>query len=321
MSAEAQAAEVAERRLWSVTELIKLAIPAPGLVGWAARVTAEYAVLKRAAWLAMADADEEGAVAYVKEARWRETKRAQDRGNALHRHAQALALGAPPPAPQRGSEAHVVQFERFLAEHRPVYLASEAPVYNLTHGYAGTLDAIVEMGGQVCVLDYKTTDKGPDAKSRPPYDEVALQLAAYARAEWLGLRGTAEIAEADRSRRYYTWRAEMDLQPMPEVTGALALMVSPVDYALHPVRIDDTVWRTFRHAQYIAQWSHEVARTAVGKPLAPSVAVPDAEQQVLVEAARMVAKGELVEAEDDMSFGEWVEQLREQAAETGGQAR
>lgn len=313
------AAEVPTQRMWSVTELLKMAMPSPHLIGWAGRITAEWAVQKRAAWLAMAEADEAGAIQYVKDARFRETKRAADRGNALHRHAQALALGAPPPAPQPGSEAHVVQFERFLQEHRPVYLASEAPVYNLTYSYAGTLDAVVEIGGQVCVLDYKTTDHGPDHEGkRPPYDEVALQLCAYQRAELLGLRGAAEMAEI-KKRRYYNYREDMTTEPMPETTGALALMVSPRDYELRPVRVDDSVWQTFLHAREIARWVLDISRTAIGPPLSPSVEVAEDEQQLLTEVERMVAKGELVAPaeEDDMSFGEWMESLNAE----GGQAK
>ena len=321
---------MAQQRLWSVTELLKLAIPAPQLLAWAVRTTAEYAVQHRGAWLAMADADPDGAISYLRDARWRVSTKAADRGKAIHRHAQALALGAPPPAPEPGTEAHVAQFERFLAAYQPTYVAAEAPVYNLAYGYAGTLDAIVRIDGELCVLDYKTTDKGPDATSRPPYDEVALQLCAYARAERLGT--SPPVLGEVRRRRYYTWDDSMGYTDMPATTGALALMVSPVDYELHPVRVDDTVWACFLHAREVARWVLEVSRTAIGPPLAapqppapappqaagepepvgqqPEAATPTGEAAVLAEAEQLrIDSGGQWVGDDDQTFDEWMRSL------------
>jgi hypothetical protein len=49
------------------------------------------------------------------------------------------------------------------------------------HGYAGTLDAIVRIAGETWLLDYKT--------SKGVYPETALQLAAYANADFIGRPG------------------------------------------------------------------------------------------------------------------------------------
>jgi hypothetical protein len=242
----------------------------------------------------------------LKDSRWRTSGKAADRGNAMHAHAQALALGAPAPPPVPGSEQHVEQFQRFLDAFKPKYLAAEAPVYNLGYSYAGTLDAIVELDGQVCVLDYKTTDHGPEARSRPPYDTVALQLCAYARAERMGT-GPSRISEV-RRRRYYTWADDMPYVEMPKVQGALALMVSPVDYQLHAVRIDDAVWNTFLYAREVARWVLDLSKTVIGPPLAPPASQ---EQAVLEEAQAMVAEGILsgTVGEDGLSWDEWMRSL------------
>lgn len=314
-------------RLWSVTELLKMAIPSPAITGWAVRITAEAAVHKRNAWLAMAEADPAGAIEYLKQQRWATSGKAADRGNALHRHAQALALGAPPPEPEAGAEAHVAQFVRFLDDHAPVYLAAEAPVYNLAYSYAGTLDAIVQLGDRVCVLDYKTTDKGPEpdpdtgrSPSRPPYSEVALQLCAYARAEMIGT-GPPDVSEVKR-RRYYTWRDDMPYETMPQIDGALALMVSPVDYELHPVRVDDDVWACFLHAREVARWVLEVSRNAIGPAVAPPARPAGTDEAaILADADALIEEGVLVEpGDDDEDFGAYVERLRDEGAANGGQA-
>lgn len=285
---------MAERRMWSVTELIDLGIPSPGLQYWAAEQTALAAIDKRAAWEGILEAEgRDAALDWLKDARWRSVRKASDRGTAVHTHANIMVLGAVPPPPPEWSAQHVAQFERFLEDFQPEYVAAEAPVYNLQFGYAGTLDAIVRIDGQLCVIDYKTTDKGPDARSRPPYPEVALQLCAYSRAERLGT-GPADIGEVKR-KRYYTFDPDTQpSEPMIQVDGALALMISPVDYELHAARIDDTVWHCFLYACEIAKWSTDVSRTAIGPPLSPTrpATIED------VDIPEMLAEGILVEPEE-----------------------
>jgi len=304
-------------RLWSVTEILKMTIPMPYLVGWAARVTAEAGVHQRAAWLPMAEVDPVGAVNYLKEARWRTSGRAADRGNALHAHSRALALGAPVPPPPEGAEQHIVQFEKFLAEWQPKFIAAEQPVYNAAHKYAGTLDAIVEIEGLTLLADYKTTDKGPDDDgARPPYDEVGLQLCAYRNAEVLGLAPSKQQQD-QKKRRYYSWDQSAPSVPMVPVDGAVCLVVSPVDYALHPIRTDDAVWQTFLHCLELARWELEIARTVVGAAMVPPR--QSSEQAVLAEAAQMVSEGVLVEPAEG-TFEEFVHETREQNLATGGPA-
>lgn len=298
---------MAELRMWSVTELIGGGIPKPQIGNWIARTTAETAVRKSAAWRAILEADgEDAAIGWLRDAQWRSSGKAADRGTAIHAAAQALVLGAPVP-PDALEHAHVEQFMRFLADFKPEYLAAEAPVYNLTYRYAGTLDAIVKVAGRVCVLDYKTTDKGPEAKSRPPYAEVALQLAAYAHAECLGT-GPANIAEI-RRRRYYTFDPDNDPStPLPRIDGALALMISPVDYELRPVRIDDSVWRSFLYACEVSRWMYETSRTALGGVIDPP---KRNEAAILADAEQL--KGEGVLVEDDGSFEAFMAQPGQEA--------
>lgn len=250
-----------ELRLWGVTTLIKLGVPNEALTHWAANTTAEYAVNEREGWLPLAERDPEAAYELLRKCRFRSSGKAKDRGTSLHDYAEQRALGVTPDVPE-GLEEYVVHIDRFLDEHKPKFLLAEAPVYNLTLGYAGTLDAVVEIDGKTCVLDMKTTDKLPDARSRPPYSDIALQLVAYARAEQVGL--TPPQQRQYYGRRYYVVTDDIPMEPMPKVDGALALVISPVDYRLLAVRIDDEVWQGFKAAREVARWSAHTSKNVLG---------------------------------------------------------
>jgi hypothetical protein len=104
--------------------------------------------------------------------------------------------------------------------------------------------------------------------SRPPYPEIALQLVAYSRAEMLGVNA-AQMYEKNR-RRYYTWDPALHYEPMPELGGALALVVSPADYRLIPVRTDDEVWRSFAHVRETARWQLDISQRVLGPEVQPA---------------------------------------------------
>ncbi len=67
--------------------------------------------------------------------------------------------------------------ESFFNIMHPDVLFSEVNVYSRKHGYAGTSDLIAEIGGDVWLVDWKT--------SKAVYPDMALQLAAYANAEFI----------------------------------------------------------------------------------------------------------------------------------------
>jgi hypothetical protein len=257
-----------KKKLWSVTTLIGKGVP-KDLTGWAAWFTARYVVENFDELAPLVKKDAPGATKVIADARYRRTEGASARGTELHAAAELMALGDKPTvAPE--IEPYVAQFQKFLDDHKPEYLLSEAPVYNLTHGYAGTLDGLIRLRGRTFVIDYKTTDKPPSARSRPPYPEVAMQLCAYSRAEFVGLQEAERTTGKDS--RFYLFDAEAPHEPMPKVDGALALMVSPYDYKLVPVRIDDSVWEKFLAACVVADWSLETSKQALG----PAIRAPKA---------------------------------------------
>jgi hypothetical protein len=262
---------VAALRLWSVTTLLKDGLgTGEGLVRWGRGQVAEIALDKRATIDAMiADSGREAAVKWLVGQSYEWVDRARVRGTDVHKAAEAMALGLEPPelAPEQRAviRPYVEQLARWFDKWQPTFLLAEAPVYNVSRAYAGTCDGVMELQGRRLIFDYKTTEKGPDANSRPPWPEVALQLCAYSRAEMVGL--ISEQRYDGRSRRYYLFDPTSHHEPMPEVDGALAIVISPYDCFAQPTRIDDEVWEAFLHtlacATFQTQTSRDVFRGGV----------------------------------------------------------
>ena len=259
-------------RLWSVTTLIKLGLgTSEPLVNWVARSTAEAAIDQRRVIDEMLRADDRaGAIEHLVKARYRKSGKAAVRGTDFHRVAEQFALGAEPEIPEHVAP-YAAQYRDWLERFQPRFLMSEAPVYNVTEHYAGTLDGIIELGGRRLLVDLKTTEHPPDGeRSRPPYPEAALQLVGYSRAELVGVLSEQRYSGG---RRYYLYDPDAEHEPMPEVDGALCIVVSPFDCLAVPVRVDDEVWKAFRHVRECARWQIETSRGLFGPPLAvPKVA-------------------------------------------------
>lgn len=258
-------------KLWSVTTLIKLGLgTSDALVNWAVRTTAEYAVDKQQAWTPLAREDRDAAIKTLTDARWASSKKAATRGTDVHKAAEQIALDAPLEiSPEL--MPYVEQYREWLGRFEPRFLMAESPVYNITHGYAGTSDGVMEIAGKTVVFDLKTTPHGPDSgRMRPPYSEVALQLCAYSRAEVVGALSEMRYAGG---KRYYVYNPDGYHTPMPKVDGALCIVISPFDCMAVPVRIDDTVWNAFRHVTEAARWQVDTSQNVFGPP----ISVPTAE--------------------------------------------
>jgi len=259
-------------RLWSVTTLLKLGMgTGDALVNWAVKTTAEYAIDQRASWAALAESDRDGALELLTKARYRKSGKASARGTDLHKAAEQLALGI---APEVEPEIlpYVEQYRRFLVEHEPEFLMSEAPVYSPGRFYAGTCDGIMVLEGQRLLFDLKTTEHAPDSgRSRPPYGEAALQLCAYRRAEVVGVISEQRYASG---RRYYLYDPEAAHEPMPETDGAAVITISPFDYTITPARTDDEVFKCFLAVREAARWQVDVSSRVFGPQIsAPTKAV------------------------------------------------
>ena len=259
--------------LVSVTTLIKDALgTSQALVNWAVNTTAAAAFDRhKILWQFIEDDDREGAIKWLKDQRWQKTGEAAARGTDVHRVAEALHLGEVVEYDE-AIEPYVVQYRRFLEEFEPEFLLAEAPCYNRSFAYAGTLDGVAVIDGKPVVVDLKTTAHGPDSgKSRPPFAETAIQLTLYRNAEHVGLLADRKEIQY---RRYYslTEEAEANLEPMPATEGGVVVVVSPFDYLVVPVDTSERIWKACRHVIQVAKFQTETSKAVFGPSIAPQVA-------------------------------------------------
>lgn len=266
--------------LWSVTTIIG-AIDKPALVQWAAIETAKAAV-DHADIVAsrLRNEGRDSAIEYLKNARFRRPKgerTAKDLGTAVHGAVEQWALSGIRPDVDAEVAPFVRQFGRFLAEYRPMFVATEVTVYHPEMGYAGTADAFIEIDGRRFIIDYKTSRDTYDGqgKLKGPYPEVALQLAAYRHAP-LAAVWRARRFEKFRRRYYLLSPHEREMAvPTPEVEGGLVIYLTPDHYAVHEIDCGPAVYEAFLFVQEAARWSFEQSKNVVGPPMMPPYPIPE----------------------------------------------
>ncbi len=178
--------EIEGRQLPSVTSILSI-IGKPALVKWAANEERKF-ISEAAADLYedTATLPKMGRAAYIKtlldrvgkvKAFQRTSQKAVDIGSQVHarvEYAIRKELGqevGPEPPMSEDAWSSFSSWENWRkgVDLKPLFI--EQTVYNLTDGYAGTLDLIAEVGGQRALIDWKT--------SKAIYPEYSLQLAAY----------------------------------------------------------------------------------------------------------------------------------------------
>ena len=215
----------------SVSTVLK-AYPKPALITWAATLTAEYAVAKRAQVFAVAKSDESpggkykylggpatagevAAVELLKGARFKKLGAAATRGTDAH---AVIASGG---TPSEEAQPYVDQWDLWTDQNDVQIVAQECVVVSTEYGYGGTVDLVCDFSSRRWVIDLKTrldTRVFPDA---------LLQAAAYASAD-VGL---------------------------PEgVDAAGILTVTPSGHKLHIVDDIAEALVTFRALMRIAAW-------------------------------------------------------------------
>ena len=184
----------------SVTSALK-SLSKPFLIGWAAKMSAECAVEDHdliGQMLKKKTVGKKAALDYIKQARFRDSEGKADRGTIVHSAIEAYIAGKPvdrdavqfaleekmvPEGLWKATYKMIDGVMEFLFDFEPEIIWSEATVYSRTHEYAGTADVIarVRIGESTlpAVLDVKT--------GKAIYNEAAMQLTAYARADFVGL--------------------------------------------------------------------------------------------------------------------------------------
>lgn len=224
------------------TKIISGGVP-KFLTAWAAKMAAECAVLRQSEWAHLPD-DE--AIAHIKKASDRHRDHAADVGTRAHAWCEARAVAEIDPPDAADIQGHAFQFEKFLTERRPTYTETEVTVFSREHHYSGTLDGIADIPGLGrTLLDIKTGAR--------VYPEVCLQLAAYARADFIG-------------------RPDGTEDPIPEFDAFAVLHLRPKSYRLIPVTVTDTEFYDFLYAKQVRSFLAR-GRRLIGDPLpAPGVA-------------------------------------------------
>lgn len=260
-------------RYWSVTTILS-ALPKDALKWWAARTVADFAVERTKTWFTMKP-DE--AKDWLRTEPLRFTRGKANLGSALHEIIEARTLGRPTyssilddedPVVRAEARSSIGHFLEWLDAMKPRFVATEASVYNRSQRYAGTLDAILELDLDVVELFGLPWDPPADGRpfvrllvdwktGRGVYSETALQLAAYANAEFLGLPNGQEA-------------------PLPEIDGTAVLHVRPEGCGFVPVdALDPEVFRSFLFVREVFRWLETKAKEVLGTPITFKATAPE----------------------------------------------
>ncbi len=187
------------------------------------------------------------AVSWLSQSPYRSRERKADIGTAVHAELEAYALDKPRPEPGLMVRPYIEQFRRFLDAYHPTIVLAEANCYNRTEAYAGRLDALMRWGDPelLWLVDYTT---GKDV-----YAQKGYQCAAYARAEFVGLRDGTEL-------------------PMPKVDAAGVVRLSEDDWEFRPVDISDATFRDFR----LIRENFDILERRSKRIVGPHMATPEA---------------------------------------------
>lgn len=247
-------------RYWSVTSIISGGIPKPQLTYWAAKEAAKYATenLEHIQGLVnMGELGVEQAVEVIKKAPWKKSGKAADLGTSIHEAIEAWVLDKPLPDWSEEVEPYMEAAIQWLSDFEPKVEASEASVYSRTYRYAGTLDMIATIGDRLWLIDFKT--------GSGVYPEAALQMSAYANADFIGLPDGTE-------------------GEMPMVDAAAVVHVQPNSYEFIPVSIEEPIFKSFLYCREVFRWMEDLSKEAI-HPAVPSLAALQQRQKLGVVAS------------------------------------
>lgn len=155
-----------------VTSLLGDGLAKPALINWAANTTAAYAVDN---WTELGELSVSARLERLKKCRYEDLDKAARRGTEVHSLAEKLVQGQQVEVPEELA-GHVEAYVRFLDDFEPEPILVETTVGSRKWRYAGTLDLVARIAGEVWILDAKTSRSGI-------FPDNALQLAMYRHAE------------------------------------------------------------------------------------------------------------------------------------------
>jgi hypothetical protein len=225
------------RRIPGVTTILNDGLPKPALVKWAGRTVAETAINR---WEELGELPVADRLKTLIDSPWAERDAAANRGTEIHAIADRLVHGDAVDVPDELA-GHVSATVALLDRFDPRPILTERVCFNLTDGWAGTFDMLADFPGSgLAWVDWKT--------GKGVYGDFALQLSAYARAEF--------YLDDDGAP-----------QPLPRVDRALVGHIRADGADLYPIDIGPHIYRVFRYCQMIAGWANETSKGVVGEAL------------------------------------------------------
>ncbi len=205
----------------SVTTILRI-VNKPALIYWAANSVANYALdnldtINELMGVLGEDGDRDGAYRLLKGSPWSHRDRAANVGSSVHDSIEKMILGQDVDVPIY-AQPFVDAWGEFIRDYNGTFEASEMTVYSLTHGYAGTCDALMKYGDRLGVTDWKTR-AGKKAASQSAYETELLQVAAYAKAEF------ALLPDGSSER-------------LPQIDGGSVVMLCPDGYAITKIDME-----------------------------------------------------------------------------------
>jgi hypothetical protein len=225
---------------WPGVTTVTDVLDKPALTRWHRTQVAEAALAHADRLVTDRDAgNAEAAIAFLLAARNVGTN-GRERGTRIHTALESVLRREPVEVDARDVPA-IEGARAWLNQAKVRPLEVEAFLIHETLGYGGTCDLIAEMPDplsgtlETWLLDWKSSKSvaWPDGKV---YDEMRLQLAAYARSEF--------IARPADPERY----------PIPPITRFGIVHVTDAGTRLYPTDVTDADWIAFRACLLLHGW-------------------------------------------------------------------
>jgi hypothetical protein len=220
-----------------VTTLLKKGLPKPALVYWSAKSVAEFVADNEATVEQLRSMGRGPMVQALKEVPWQKRDEAAARGTEVHALGERVSHGEEVEVPEHIA-GHVQGYIDWLDRENPEVLATECAVGSRKWQYAGTFDLIARFRGATWLLDIKTASG--------VYGDNALQLAAYANAEFMQIDG--------------------DEVPLPTIDRLGVLHVTESGTRLLPVTDPAAAWKDFLHVAWTGKAEDRI-KSYIGEEL------------------------------------------------------
>ena len=219
---------------WPGVTTVTDVLDKPALLKWHKTQIAEAALAHAERLVSDREAGNgEAAVAFLLAARHEGTN-SRERGSRIHQAIEGILRREAPTVDPRDVPA-IEGARAWLNENQVRPIEVEAFLIHESLGYGGTCDLIAEIRGEVWLLDWKSSKSvaWPNGKV---YDEMRLQLAAYARAEF--------IARPADPNRY----------PVPAITRYGVVHVTDAGTRLYEADVTEDDWTAFRACLWLHSW-------------------------------------------------------------------